>query len=701
MVSKSSRWRIFFISIVVLFGLAGVVVAQVPELRWRANVLLWKLKGALPGLSTTQLVEWLAPGSAVYLGGLAERPNPDAAIRNINSDKPAFIEEGAKQFQQTCSVCHGGDATGAVGPNLITFVSKSTDWSFLSTVKWGRTGSAMVAQPLTDKQIWSVHAFLRSKARVWAAEAAGDKKLLGPHVDVSSQRLAEAEKYPDEWLTYSGDWMGHRHSSLTQINSENVHKLRVAWALQLRPATKPLSATPIVTGGLMFVTEAPDGVVAVNAKTGELVWRFNRPIDPSKLPLCCGAFNRGVAVLGNRVYVATLDSYLVALDAATGNKIWEAKVAEAQEGYSITSAPLALDGHIIIGVAGAEYGIRGLIAAFSPDDGKRLWQFDTVPGPGQPGHETWAGDSWKTGGASTWSLGTYDKERDVIYWTSGNPWPPLDKRVREGDNLYSNSVLALDRKTGKLLWHFQFTPADSHDWDATQQAILTDINWQGQKVPALLMASRNAFYYALDRRDGKFLYAKPFVKQTWATSVDDKGKPVRDMTALPSPKGSLVWPWMHGGTNWWPPSYDPKRRLHFVPTVDAATLYFSVDMKYKAGQMTMGGTTQLASNVPAVMAVKAIDPDTGEIRWTSRLDQGDFRQFSRITGLVSTDGGIVVAGFDDRMSILSSDTGKELWKFRPGGVINAGAITYAIDGTQYISVIAGNVLYGFSLDSAP
>lgn len=693
---KFARGRAVLLVLVLLAGTLGVVVASVPELRWRWQVLSSAVRGDLPAISLPQLLEWLAPGSPVYLGGLAERPSPDAAVRNIDSDKPEFIEAGAKQYQQTCSVCHGGDATGGVGPNLIVSVAKSTDWSFLSTVKWGRTGSAMVAQPLTDKEIWSVHAFLRSKARAWAAEAAGEK-AAGPQVDVSYARLAEAKKYPDEWLTYSGDLLGHRHSALNQITSANVHKLRVAWASQLRPATKPLSATPIVTGGLMFVTEAPDGVVALDARTGAVVWRFSRPIDPSKLPLCCGAFNRGVAVLDNRIYVATLDSYLVALDAATGNKLWEVQVADAQEGYSMTSAPLALDGHIVVGVAGAEYGIRGFVAAFSPADGKRLWQFDAVPGPGQPGHDTWEGDSWKTGGASTWSLGSYDKERDVLYWTIGNPWPPLDRRVREGDNLYSNSVVALDRKTGKLLWHFQFTPADSHDWDATQQVILTDIKWQGQVVPALLMASRNAFYYALDRRDGKFLYAKPFVKQTWATGVDDKGRPVRDLTAMPSTKGSLVWPWMHGGTNWWPPSYDAKRRLHFVPTVDAATLYFSVDMKYKAGEMTMGGTTQLASNVPAVMAVKAIDPDTGAVRWSTRLDQGDFKQFSRITGLVSTDGGIVVGGFEDRLSILDSDTGKELWKFRPGGVVNAGAVTYAIDGVQYISVVAGNVLFAFSL----
>ena len=206
----------------------------------------------------------------------------------------------------------------------------------------------------------------------------------------------------------------------------------------------------------------------------------------------------------------------------------------------MTSAPFALDGHIVVGVAGGEYGIRGFVAAFSPADGKLLWRFEAIPGPGQPGHETWAGDSWKTGGASTWISGAYDKERDVIYWPIGNPWPPLDARARQGDNLFSNSVVALDRKTGKLQWYFQFTPADSHDWDATQQIVLADINWQGQVVPALLLANRNAFYYALDRRDGRFLRATPFVTQNWATKFDAKGRPISDGAILPSSKGTLI-----------------------------------------------------------------------------------------------------------------------------------------------------------------
>jgi alcohol dehydrogenase (cytochrome c) len=688
------------IALVLLFAFAAAIAASLldPDVRWRAQVVWLKLSGDLPAIPAAQVLTWMQPGSSVYLGALAEQPSPNASIRNLGADRPEYVSAGRKQFQTSCSHCHGADGKGGSGPNLLAFITRTTEWDFLSTVKWGRSGTAMAAQPISDEQIWQVHSFLRGEARVWVTESAADE--VGRSIDVPYAKLAEAEKYPEDWLAYGGNLAAHRHSSLTQINRSNVASLKVAWTAQLRPSTKPLAATPIATGGLIFVTEAPEGVLALDAKTGAVVWRYRRSIDPSKLPLCCGAFNRGVAILGSRVFVATLDAHLVALDAASGRLVWDVQVADPAKGFSMTNAPLVTEGHLVVGVAGGEFGIRGFVAAFSPEDGKRLWQFEAIPGKGEPGNETWAGDSWKTGGASTWTTGVYDKQLDLIYWTTGNPWPPLDGRVRRGDNLYSNSVVALERKTGKLKWHYQFTPADTHDWDATQQAVLVDVNWKGQKVPALILANRNAFYYVIDRRDGRFLSATPFVKQTWATGFDAKGRPSADPASEPSPKGTLVWPWMHGGTNWWSPSYDPTRKLHFVPTVDAATLYFSVDMSYQAATMTMGGTTRLATNQPAVMAVKAIDPETGAARWTTRLDKGDFHQFSRIAGLLSTDGGLVFAGFDDRILALDADSGKELWRFSPGGLTNAGSATYTVDGVQYFTLIAGNVLFAFKLGSA-
>ena len=693
---KWSRRLMAFLLVVLIAGLAAFVTT-VPTLNWRANVVELKLSGKLPEIALMDMARWLLPGSPVYLEGLSLRPTAESGIRNTWEDDPAYAKRGEEHFLRVCAACHGGNAQGGSAPNLLAFLSRSTDWSFFSTVKWGRKDTAMAAQPVSEREIWEVQAFLRTKTRAWAREAAAHLAAAPPKIDVPYSKLLNAADHPDEWLMYSGDMHAERHSRLNQINRTNVKDLRVAWATQLRPATKPLSATPIVANGIMFVSEAPDGVVALDARDGRVLWRFSRPIDPSKLPVCCGAFNRGVAVLGSRVFVTTVDAWLVALDSATGKPLWEVQVADYHEGYSMTSAPLVLDGLVVVGVAGGETGIRGFLAAYAADDGKRAWQFFTVPGPGEPGHETWPGDTWKTGGAPTWSVGAYDPKLDILYWSTGNPWPPFDARDRQGDNLYSNSIVALNPKTGKLLWHFQLTPGDSNDWDATQQIILADITWNGEKVPAALMASRNAFYYALDRRDGRFLYGKPFVKQTWAKGLDAKGRPIHDPATVPTPEGTLVYPWLHGGTNWWPPTYDAKRKLHYVPTVDAATIYFRLEEKLKPGTMTMRGATVLATNRPAVMAVKALDPNTGEAKWATRLDEGDFVQFARIGGLLSTDGDILFAGFMDRLSILDSDTGAVLWKFRPGGLVSAGPATYAIDGVQYFAVIAGSVLFSFAL----
>lgn len=692
---RKSHGRVALILITVA---AVVLVAyyRSPDLRWRIQVLGSKLSGELHEIPTLQLLRWLAKGSPVYLGDLVYNASPNASVRNLMAGSAQAETEGSVIFQQRCAHCHGGDAKGGSAPSLLTYVATGTDWGFLSTVKWGRPGTAMAAQPVDDADIWRVHSFVRARVRAWASEAAGrSPEQVAP--SVSAEQLQAPEQHPEDWLTYNGNHAGHRYSRLKQIDSRNVRHMRVAWVSQLRPATKPLSATPIVVDGVMFVTEAPDGVVALDALSGRTLWRFRRPIDPSRLPLCCGAFNRGVAVLGSRVFVATLDAALVALDAATGTRLWEVQVAQPDEGFSMTSAPLVINDQVVVGVAGGEFGTRGFVASFAAEDGKRTWQFDVIPPKGEAGNETWAGESWKTGGGSTWSTGAYDKKLDLIYWTTGNPWPPLDGSVRRGDNLYTNSVVALDRRTGKLKWHYQFTPSDVHDWDAAQQPILAEITWKGQPTPVLLLANRNAFYYVLDRRDGRFLSATPFVKQTWNKGFDAQGRPTRDPAADPSREGTLTWPWMHGGTNWWPPSYDAQRKLHFVPTVDAATLYLSVATQYTPGKMTMGGTTRLASGQPAVMAIKAIDPETSTVRWSTRLDRGDFHQFSRICGLLSTAGDIVFGGFEDRLVALDSDTGAVLWEFNPGGLTNAAPVTYQVQGRQYVSVIAGSALFAFAL----
>jgi alcohol dehydrogenase (cytochrome c) len=357
-----------------------------------------------------------------------------------------------------------------------------------------------------------------------------------------------------------------------------------------------------------------------------------------------------------------------------------------------------LKDRVLVGVSGSDYGIRGFVAAFSTADGRLLWKFHTAPGPGEAGHDTWAGDSWKTGGAATWSTGAYDAKLDLVYWGVGNPAPAHHGGVRKGDNLFANSAIALDATSGKLRWHYQFTPADEHDWDAVQQPVLARIPWQGQPRDVVLWANRNGFFYALDRASGAFLSAKAFVKQTWASGFDENGRPIRIPESRPSRTGSLVWPWVGGGTNWWPPSYDSERRLLYVPSVDAAGIYFRDEaVRFQKGQLFMGGVANNATNQPTIVAIKAIAAETGEVRWETRLPHGAADVHRVVGGVLSTGGGLVFAGYRDQFFAFDSDSGETLWQIRVGGHINAAPVSYAVDGHQFIAVMAGHALFTFSL----
>jgi alcohol dehydrogenase (cytochrome c) len=364
----------------------------------------------------------------------------------------------------------------------------------------------------------------------------------------------------------------------------------------------------------------------------------------------------------------------------------------------MTGAPLALRDRVIVGVAGGEFGIRGFVAAYRASDGQLLWKFDTVPGPGKPGHDTWAGDSWKIGGAPTWTVGAYDPELNLLYWGVGNPAPPFKSKERAGVNLYSNSVVALDADSGELRWHYQFTPADEHDWDAVQQPVLAEIQWQGRPRQALLWANRNAFFYALDRKTGEFLFAKPFAKQTWNSGFTADGRPIPVLEASPTHKGSLVWP-AGGATNWWPPSYDTGRRLMYVPSIDAASIYFTSEARPEKGkEQFLGSTSVFAANQLAAASVKAIEAHTGKVRWEALLQRGPDPPRS-VGGVLSTAGGVVFVGHTDEFLALDSDTGRILWRIRVGGRINAPPVAYAVGRTQYIALMAGNALFAFSLPS--
>ncbi len=362
--------------------------------------------------------------------------------------------------------------------------------------------------------------------------------LLG---QITPERLVRAADQPQNWLTYSGTYSGQRYSTLTQIDRANVKNLEMKWLLQNQVAG-PWESSPLVIDGIMYLTQRPNDVIALDARTGRIFWIY-KYTGSAESKVCCGANNRGLAILGDTLFMGTLDAHLVALDAKSGRVLWNVAVAEFSHGYSITLAPLALKDKVIVGIGGGEYGIRGFIAAYDAATGKEAWRFYTIPAPGEPGSDTWTGDTWKNGGGSLWVTGTYDPALNLTYWGVGNPGPDFNAAQRPGDNLYTDSVVALDADTGRLRWHFQFTPNDRYDWDATQVPVLVDTNWNGTPAKLLMLANRNGFFYVLDRSSGKFLFGKPFVKVNWTSGLDANGRPMQ----TPQPPGGTTWPGQQGG----------------------------------------------------------------------------------------------------------------------------------------------------------
>jgi alcohol dehydrogenase (cytochrome c) len=683
----------------ILFMLSlGAATLLFHEAAWRVGVVKAKVTGKVPEIPFFLLLKWLRPGSPVYMEGLSEIPNVNASVTNMHFDRPS-IETGGRLYGQHCAGCHGENAAGRTGPNLIKSLGSMTDWTFFSTLKWGRPKTVMTAQPLSDLEIWQVYSYARKLVEEDFAHASTSNPGLPPFQLVTPDTLRDADPSED-WLLYSRDYAGHRHGPQSQITRNNVGQMRLAWAAQLTSDASALESTPIVTRGRMFVTGATGSVTALDVRNGSVLWEFKHPAPVSEIPLCCGAQNRGVAVLNDHVFVETLDAHLVALDAVTGKKVWDTVVEDWHKGYSMTGAPLPIEDRIVVGVAGGDYGIRGFIAAYSAADGHLLWKFDVVPGPGEPGNETWGNDSWKHGGAATWTTGAYDPSLGLVYWGTGNPDPVYNPEARPGINLYANSVVALELQTGKLRWYYQFSPSDSHDWDATQQPILTEIPWHGEIRPVLLDANRNGFFYQLDRRTGQFLSAKAFAKQTWASGFTPDGHPIQLPGSVPSKSGSLVWPQANGATNWWTPSFDPRRHLMFVPAVDAASIYFKGDddsAKFHETNVYGGSTFQRAPNQPVTVAIRAIDVTTGDLRWETILASGGAEMQNILGGLLSTDGDLLFAAHDTEFFALDADTGAKLWSTTLGGPIRAPSITYTLKGQQYIALIGGRTLFTFTL----
>jgi len=508
---------------------------------------------------------------------------------------------------------------------------------------------------------------------------------------VPYSRIVTAADEPASWLTYSGTYDGHRFSPLAEITPANVARLRPAWVYQAQESGI-VEVTPLVADGVMYVTEPRSQVVALDLRTGRTLWRYDPQVPKTVRAIGYFPVNRGVALLDDRVYVGTLDARLVALDAASGAVRWEVTVADNALAYGITAAPVAVDGKIIIGVSGAEAGIRGFLDAYDARTGVRLWRFHTVPGPGEPGHDTWAGDSWKTGGGSTWLSGSYDPELNLLYWGVGNPAPDWNGDSRPGDNLYTSSLIALDARTGALRWHFQFTPHDTHDWDANQIPVLVDAPVDGRPRKLVVAANRNGFYYVLDRATGEFLRGAAYAKQTWARGLDAKGRPIVIPGTEPSEEGTLVWPSLQGATNWFSPSYDAARRLLFVPMREMGSRYFKAEAEYEPGKPFMGGGEIVESPGDAYGAVRALDVLTGERRWEHRLLSPLW------AGVMATGGGLVFGSTNEgNVFALDAESGRPLWDFQTGGGCAANPISFDLDGRQHVATACGRAVFAFAL----
>jgi len=519
---------------------------------------------------------------------------------------------------------------------------------------------------------------------------------------VTFERLRNAGAEPHNWLMYWGDYQGTHYSSLDQITSANVKTLQGVWAAPV-PGTTTLETAPLVVDGVMYVTSGGDPltVLALDARSGRQIWRYARP-QKVKNPYEINPFNRGVAVLGNRLYVGTLDAALISLDAGTGLPMWDVQIADSMEGQSITSPPLIVRDKVIVGIAGGEFATRGFIQAFDAASGRPLWKFYTIPGPGEFGNDTWKGESWKTGGGPTWLTGTYDPDLDTIYWPSGNPAPEIDRSTRgELDNLFSNSVVALDPHTGRRKWHFQFTPNDGRDWDSVQDMMLVDRVWRGQSRKLLLHADRNGHFYVLDRTDGSFLSGTPFVYQNWNTGFDAKGRPIPVQGSNSSPEGSfLVYPALGGGTNYQSPSYSPRTGWFYLEYAEGGQQFVSRPVPIERGRQYTGrGSARGAppargTHDPAASAgIKALDPETGKTVWDFKIFQG-----SLTNGLMATGGGVVFASTrDGHLVALDARTGRHLWHFQTGASNAASPISYAVDGRQYVALAAGSSVFSFAL----
>jgi alcohol dehydrogenase (cytochrome c) len=641
---------------------------------------------------------------AVTIAVVAQAPQPDP---------------GRATFERSCARCHGADGQGGeMGPGITTRTAVRTDQELAALVRDGLPAKGMPASRLGDAEVTPLVAFVRTlrprrseaPARVSISisdgtalsafalnRSADDMQVLaddgtlhllrkdGPHYRRVTSQV--------DWPTYHGAPHGNRYSSVDQISRSTVARLAPAWIFTFSDTSR-LEVTPIVVDGIMYVT-APNEGYALDAGSGRRIWHFKRPRSQGLAGDAAAGINRGAAVAGHRLFLVTDDARLLALNRFTGDLMWETRFADPRQNYGATSAPLVVGRLVIVGPSGGDEGIRGFVAAFDTDSGKEVWRFWTVPKPGEPGSETWSGTEIDHRCGAAWLTGTYDPDLDTVYWPTGNPCPDYDGSQRQGDNLYTDSIVALAPSTGRLKWHFQYTPHDLWDWDAQQPPVLVDLDWQGKTRKVLLQANRNGFFYVLDRVTGALLLAKPFVKKlTWAREIDARGRPVLIGNQAPDALGTKVCPAVEGATNWFSTAFSAATGLYYVQALEKCSIYLRSPGAWRSGESYYSGATRQVPGEPGQKFLRAIDVRTGEVRW----EVPQVGRASSWGGALATAGGLVFFGDDSgALAAVDAAAGTPLWRFDANADWKASPMTYVFDRRQYIAVAAGPNIIAFAL----
>ncbi|HZQ56365.1 MAG TPA: PQQ-binding-like beta-propeller repeat protein [Bryobacteraceae bacterium] len=628
---------------------------------------------------------------------------------------------GQDLFELHCSVCHGTDGLGGeLGPPIVGRARRRTDADLATVIAEGLPTRGMPPIKLHPGEASQIISYLRTlkfeRARPPERvniETTEGRKLSGFALNQTAVDLqlrsddgnlhllrVEGSKYREvtsqtDWATYNGDPRGNRLSPLRQIKRSNVARLAPRWMFTMPNVTAQSETTPVVAGGVMYVTSANE-CWALDAGSGREIWHFQRPRTKGLTGNGAGGYNRGVAAAGDRAFMVTDNAHVIALNRFTGELIWEKEMADWHLNYSATSAPLVAGDLVLAGTAGGENGARGFLAAYRISDGSEAWRFWTVPKPGEPGAETWGGGKGlEHPSGVTWFTGSYDPELDTVYWQTGNPGPDYNGADRPGDNLYSDCILALDRRTGRLKWYYQTTPHDEHDWDATEPVLLVDARWKGAQRKLLLQANRNGFFYAIDRVKGTLLLATPFVRKlNWASGIGADGKPIRKVLPTLKAGSTKVCPSQDGATNWYSAAYLPQTGLFYVQSLEKCDLYSKREAEWQAGRSYLGGGSRNLPGETPQKVFRALDIQSGAIRW--EIPQKGMA--GSWGGALATASGLVFFGEDSGMfEAVDGATGQVLWRFQTNQNWRASPMSYEFDGQQYVAVTAGATILSFGL----